>query len=195
MTTAPPRATVTDKREAILEAALDLFVSRGFHGTAVPEVAERAGVGAGTIYRYFASKEVLVNELYRHWKGEMSKRMLDRFPLDAPAREQFHALWSRMVRFVEENPKAFWFLEVHHHADYLDPQSNILEYRMTQFGVAFIEAAQRRGQLKAVAPMLLIGLVLGAFTGVVRKASETRQPLTAKDWRDAEQCTWEAIRI
>lgn len=194
MTTAP-RSTGTDKREAILDAALDLFVSRGFHGTAVPEVAERAGVGAGTIYRYFASKEVLVNELYRHWKGEMSKLVLDRFPLDVAAREQFHALWSRMVRFVEENPKAFWFLEVHHHADYLDAQSQVLEHRMTQFGVAFIDAAQRRGQLKPVAPMLLIGLVLGAFTGVVRKASETRQPLTAKDWRDAEQCTWEAIRI
>ena len=46
-----------DKREAVLGAALELFVERGFHGTTVPEIAERAGVGAGTIYRHFASKE------------------------------------------------------------------------------------------------------------------------------------------
>src|SRR5689334_15289154 len=57
-----------DKREAILAAALELFVERGFYGTAVPEIAERAGVGAGTIYRYFESKETLVNELYREQK-------------------------------------------------------------------------------------------------------------------------------
>src|SRR5690606_27876447 len=58
------RAIVTDKREAILHAALELFVERGFWGTAVPEIAEKAGVGAGTIYRYFESKEALVNALY-----------------------------------------------------------------------------------------------------------------------------------
>src|SRR5262245_20911865 len=46
-----------DKEEAILNAALELFVERGFHGTTVPSVAERAGVAPGTIYHYFASKE------------------------------------------------------------------------------------------------------------------------------------------
>jgi AcrR family transcriptional regulator len=49
------REPVSDKREAIMAAALDLFVERGFYGTAVPEIAEKAGVGAGTIYRYFES--------------------------------------------------------------------------------------------------------------------------------------------
>src|ERR1035437_2808422 len=44
---------VDDKREAILGAALELFAERGFHGTAVPQIADKAGVGAGTIYRYF----------------------------------------------------------------------------------------------------------------------------------------------
>lgn len=184
-----------DKREAILIAALDMFVSRGFHGTTVPEIADRAGVGAGTIYRYFASKDMLVNELYRHWKTQMSRVVLDRFPVDTPAREQFRAFWTRLVEFFVQNTKAFWFLEVHHHADYLDERSHALEQRMTDFGIAFIQAAQQRRELKAVSPLLLIGIVLGAFTGVVRKASETGIPLDADAWRDAEQCAWEAVRI
>jgi len=191
-----PRGSLSpDKREAILEASLDLFVSRGFHGTTVPEVAERAGVGAGTIYRYFASKETLVNELYRDWKGQMARIMLDRFPIDAPAREQFHTFWGRLVQFFVDHTKAFWFLEIHHHADYLDERSRALEQRMTDFGIAFIQGAQQRHQLKPISPLLLIGIVLGAFTGVVRKASETGIPLDADAWNDAEQCTWEAIRI
>ena len=184
-----------DKREAILEAALELFVSRGYHGTTVPEIADRAGVGAGTIYRYFASKDVLVNELYRFWKEAMSRVVLDRFPLDAPAREQFHAFWTRLVRFFDDHSKAFWFLEIHHHADYLDDRSHTLEQRMTDFGVAFIQAAQQRKELKPVSPLILIGVVLGAFAGVIRKCSELHIPLDAEAWRDAEQCAWEAIRI
>ena len=184
-----------DKREVIMDAALELFVSRGFHGTTVPEIADRGGVGAGTIYRYFASKEVLGNELYRHWKTEMSKVVLDRFPIDRPAREQFHAFWNRLVRFYVDHPRAFWFLEIHHHADYLDDRSHTLEQRMTDFGIAFIQSAQKRGELKPVQPLLLIGIVLGAFTGVVRKAAETNLPIDDADWRDSEQCAWEAIRI
>lgn len=84
-----PRAADPEKRQSILKAALELFVQRGFHGTAVPDIARGAGVGAGTIYRYFSNKEALVNELYRHWKTELSGRLLDNFPMAAPPREQF----------------------------------------------------------------------------------------------------------
>lgn len=83
---ATPASTRGDKREAILAAALGLFVERGFHGTAVPEVAARAGVGAGTIYRYFASKEALVNALYQREKGLLAAIMLKDFPADVGAR-------------------------------------------------------------------------------------------------------------
>src|SRR5215831_2739828 len=88
-----------DKREAILTAALELFVERGFYGTAVPEIAERAGVGAGTIYRYFESKEALVNAIYREQKLLFGQVALDDFPSAAPTREQFRVLWMRMAKF------------------------------------------------------------------------------------------------
>ncbi|MEQ9367019.1 MAG: helix-turn-helix domain-containing protein, partial [Leptospirales bacterium] len=56
------------KAQAILDASLELFAEKGYDGTAVPLIAEKAGVGAGTIYRYFESKEVLVNILYNKWR-------------------------------------------------------------------------------------------------------------------------------
>src|SRR5215470_6361933 len=114
------RPSPSDKREAILTAALELFVERGFFGTAVPEIADRAGVGAGTIYRYFESKEALVNAIYRQEKLHFAHVVLDDFPPAAPTREQLRLLWTRMARFATEHPSSFIFLELHHHAPYLD---------------------------------------------------------------------------
>src|SRR5690349_13387667 len=93
------RALVSDKREAIMHAALELFVERGFFGTVVPDIAERAAVGAGTIYRYFVSKEALVNALYRQEKLRLAAQVIEDFPATQTAREQFRTLWMRMVDF------------------------------------------------------------------------------------------------
>jgi AcrR family transcriptional regulator len=46
-------------REALLEVARDVFVSRGYHGTRVDDIVEAAGVSHGAFYRYFKNKDEL----------------------------------------------------------------------------------------------------------------------------------------
>lgn len=184
----------SDKREAIMTAALELFVERGFFGTAVPEIADRAGVGAGTIYRYFESKEALVNAIYREQKLLFAHVVLDDFPATAPTRDQFRLMWMRMAQFAIEHTSSFVFLELHHHARYLDAESRAVEQRMTQLIEHVIVTAQSRKELKATSPRLLMGMVLGAFIGVIRCCVEIDQSLDQADWKMAEQCMWEAIR-
>jgi len=188
------KRVVTDKREAILDAALDLFVERGFFGTAVPEIADRAGVGAGTIYRYFDSKEALVNAIYRQQKTQWGHLVLADFPVAAPTREQFRLLWMRMATWATANPKAFIFMELHHHQRYLDDESRALEERMLGLFTAVVVSAQARGELKAGPPRLLMGIVMGAFVGVIRSCVEIDQSLDTADWKLAEQMLWEALR-
>ncbi len=48
-----------------MKASLTLFTDRGFDATTIPMIAAQADVGTGTIYRYFDSKETLVNVLYQ----------------------------------------------------------------------------------------------------------------------------------
>lgn len=182
------------KREAILEAALELFVERGFHGTSVPSVADKAGVGAGTIYRYFANKEALVNEMFRRHKGALTAHVLDDFPFGIPAREQHRTFWSRMAEFARTQQRAFAFLELHSHRDYLDAESLEVERSIVDFGVRFFREAQRRGEVKNVEPLVLIGLVFGGFVGLIRMAWEAKLELTDRTLEQAEQCCWEAIR-
>jgi AcrR family transcriptional regulator len=54
-----------ERREAIIEAALEEFVARGFAATRLDDVAQRAGVAKGTIYLHFKDKEALFQELIR----------------------------------------------------------------------------------------------------------------------------------
>src|SRR5258708_36783938 len=54
-----------DRRQAIIEAALDEFIARGFAATRLDDVAQRAGVAKGTIYLHFRDKEALFQELIR----------------------------------------------------------------------------------------------------------------------------------
>ena len=52
--------------QELLDAALDLFVERGFAATRSEDVAARAGVSKGTLYLYYPSKEELLREVIRH---------------------------------------------------------------------------------------------------------------------------------
>ncbi len=191
-----PRATTaSDKRDVILTAALELFVERGFHGTAVPLVAERAGVGAGTIYRYFESKEALVNALYQKWKGEIATRVYSDFPLTASAREQFAAIWRRLAEFALGHPEAFAFLELHHHGSYIDAESRAVEARLHEFAAGFIRRAQVDQQVKPMDPMLMLALVNGAFIGVLRASREGRLSWSLETFLAAEPSCWDLVRL
>jgi len=86
-TTTPSNPSDAPKRERrkearpgeLLDAALDLFVEKGFAATKVDEVAARAGVSKGTLFLYFSSKEELFKEVVRQnisghfaeWDGEL----------------------------------------------------------------------------------------------------------------------------
>jgi AcrR family transcriptional regulator len=156
--------------------------------------APPAGVGAGTIYRYFESKEALVNALYREQKLRFGQVALDDFPVTAPTREQFRVLWTRMARFAIAHPSSLVFLELHHHARYLDAASREVEQRMAGLFTQVVSSAQARGELKPGDPRVLMGLVMGGFIGVIRGCVDDDRPLGEADWKLAEQCMWEAIR-
>lgn len=182
-----------DKRQAILDAALDLFNERGFHATNVPQIAERAGVAVGTIYHHFPSKEAIVNELYRILKTGLSRVMMEKFPFEAPMREQFHEYWRRLTDYVRHNPKAFFFIEVHHHAPYLDEESRQIHIPMM---AAFEEAcrtAREQGILKDISMEIIIALIMGTLTALVKTSSEEGVAIPPEHFEKTEECLWAAL--
>ena len=62
---AAPLLSKPNAKERILEAALEVFSHKGFHPATMDEISDKAGVGKGTLYRYFETKEKLFAELVR----------------------------------------------------------------------------------------------------------------------------------
>jgi AcrR family transcriptional regulator len=176
-----------------MEAALDSLVERGFYGTAMPLIAEKAGVAAGTIYHYFESKEALVNALYRSWKTVVAQRVFMKFPQDAPVREQFRAMWHEMIAFAMDQPRAFVFIELHNHASYLDDESRAVDRNLKDFARSVIQMAQAQGLLKPLDATVLMELVFGAFVGMMRAHWEARIQLSEEVIAAAEQACWDAV--
>ena len=52
-------------RDRLVRSALDLFTTIGYHESTTPQIAARAGVAEGTIYRHFKSKEKLLNSIHQ----------------------------------------------------------------------------------------------------------------------------------
>jgi AcrR family transcriptional regulator len=183
-----------DKKECILQAALELFAEKGFHGTAVPEIAERAGVAAGTIYRYFASKEAMVNAVYQRHKAQLLASVLDEFPYGSDARAQIHHFISRVLLFARRHPQAFQFLELHHHAPYLDDRSHEVEANVIAMADGFVEQNERAKVLRKAPRGVLAAVVWGAVVGLVRATWEKRADLDTKSEVALEAALWDAIR-
>ena len=77
-----------NRRERIIEAALDLFAAKGFDRTSTKEIARAAGVAEGLIFHHFDNKESLLAALFethRSYFGDL--RALSSAPPDLPAEE------------------------------------------------------------------------------------------------------------
>ncbi len=81
------RAVITDKREAILRAAIKVFAGKGYFNSKVADIAGEAGIADGTVYLYFKSKEEILHSIF------------DR------AMEEFIAEGKREIAEIEEADK------------------------------------------------------------------------------------------
>jgi AcrR family transcriptional regulator len=66
------KARKQNKRSLIIEAAARVFANRGYNGTIIADIATEAGIGKGTIYEYFLSKEDLFFAVFQ-WFVQMTE--------------------------------------------------------------------------------------------------------------------------
>jgi AcrR family transcriptional regulator len=107
-----------DKRAEIVRAALELIAEHGFHGAPISMIAERSGVAAGTIYRYFENKDALIIDLYREIDAKIYVAIMDGYAAEKPVRECFQHIITVLLHYFIEHPSDFSYLEQFHNSPY-----------------------------------------------------------------------------
>ena len=191
-------ATVRAKRERrkdarpgeLLDAALELFVEKGFAATRAEEVAKRAGVSKGTLFLYFSSKEELFKAVVReNLSGQFTEwnAMFDCFPGTTPEMLKFcmHSWWERIgstkasgiTKLMMSEAGNFPELAEFYKAEVIRP-GNLLIQRLIQRGIdrgEFRPIDAKKAVYVVMAPMLFLALWKHSF-GSLDDASEQLEP-------------------
>ena len=97
------------KRQRIIQAAGKLFAQRQFHKVCLDEVASEAGVGKGTVYTYFSSKDDLYLSLLEHALGQLVDLLEQRVDADPhrPADRSLSLIVRELVDYAAGHPYLF----------------------------------------------------------------------------------------
>lgn len=185
------------KRQDIMEAALVLFSERGYDGTTIPMIAEKAQVGAGTIYRYFENKERLLNELFQSCLQKFSSKIKENFPYSSTdLREQFHYIFQKMIEFTKRDIYSVAFIESHSCGHYLDEESKKMFEEFLSFLRQFLDQGREQGTIVNKFPTdTLIAIVYGAYVQLSKLIRNGVLQETEELLIGVEECCWNAIRI
>jgi AcrR family transcriptional regulator len=93
------------KRARLLAAARGVFARKGFAATTTAEIATRAGVGAGTLFLYFASKEDLLVDLFRAEMDRVIERAFATLPRRAALLTELLHVYGAMIEHHERDPE------------------------------------------------------------------------------------------
>ena len=93
------------RRQRVLVSALDLARDGGYDAVQMRDVATRAGVALGTIYRYFPSKDALLAAAMVEWMEDLERRVSQRGPQGATTAARVYDVLRRAVATMERQPK------------------------------------------------------------------------------------------
>jgi AcrR family transcriptional regulator len=157
-------------REKILRSALDLFAEKGFDQVLIDEVAARAGVGKGSVYRQFSSKEELYTVAVIEGYADLGNRI-------AAALETANSMPEAVTMIVSQIVSYFWdrldFFELLRNPAKLPPEYEN-QYRRERQKLArivseVIAQGAKGGLIRDdLDPHLLVESLLGMIRGIQR---------------------------
>ncbi|MCY7336789.1 MAG: TetR/AcrR family transcriptional regulator [Chamaesiphon sp.] len=156
--------TELSTHDKILIAAQTLFARHGYDGTTTKELAEKAGIAEGTLFRHFTNKKAILVEVATQGWMELLTDLLTELSGMANYEAISHVMYKRMLRLGNNyDMMRVCFMEVQFHPDLRDRiQSEVIE-KMTDVAEAFFQTAMERGVYRRMNPRVIAQVFLGMF--------------------------------
>lgn len=158
MPAGPARSSGEQRREAILQAARQLFSENGYEHSSMAEIAARVGVVEGTVYKYFDSKRELLLSVLTHWYEGMFGDYADDLNGIHGARARLQFLIWRHLRTLRDNPDfcRLTFNEFRVEKDYHGSPLQNLNRRYTELLVQVLREGMQGGEIRDDLPVNLL---------------------------------------
>ncbi len=100
------------KRDAILEAMMDIVVERGFHDAPISLIAQRSGASPGIIYHYFTSKEEIIGAIYERTSALKHEAFLVDFDATGVPDQVFCQTFVNVYHFYRQHQREMRFFNL-----------------------------------------------------------------------------------
>jgi AcrR family transcriptional regulator len=163
-----------DRREAILQAAAELFAERGFHATTTSEVARRAGVAEGTIFHHFQTKEGILLYLFERIMEDYARGLRSILQGASSGLEALEGMIAFHFRFGRERSEELRVVMRDFPQNLMGGDSPYGEKvrghisRILELTKECIQMGRRDGTLDAERPMDTAFLIRGLLVGLSR---------------------------
>jgi AcrR family transcriptional regulator len=162
---------MSDKRTQLLEASIDLFADEGFWNTPTSRIAKHAGVATGTLFNYFESKDVLIDEVYVQLKQEWANHVMQGIPLDGTIKEQIEHIWFRHIDWGLRFPRRYALKQQLTLSDLVSDEVQQRQQEELEFGFEMIKQGLRDGLFVAISAEYFGLLMVANLEAAVRYAS------------------------
>ncbi|HYU08696.1 MAG TPA: TetR/AcrR family transcriptional regulator [Gemmatimonadales bacterium] len=184
-------------RQRLIRAALELFTTKGYHDTTTAQIAKKAGIAEGTIYRHFASKQQLVNELYRaaqRWAAKVVQET-SRGPEAGTARAQLTAVAHGLLDGAVRDTAIVKLGLLEPLDALLDEESRRTEREFRTAIERIVAEGKAQGTVRAGAVEIWAGVWLAAISHALKK-------IVAGEWKPGDagvrlviDAGWKAISV
>ncbi len=184
----------SDKRQAIMQAAMELIAEQGFHGTPTSQIANKAGTGVGTIYRYFKDKDELIEAVHESIHAVYVNAFAEFLDPQLPIRENYLRIFSGLTRLFIENPYEIKFMEQYYNSPYGIAKKRSEEIECDKPLFAFFEQGKKQQVIKDLPFEILMGLSFGPVLFLVRDHLNGFVDLNEETVATFVEASWEAVK-
>jgi TetR/AcrR family fatty acid metabolism transcriptional regulator len=163
------RTKTPEQAEKILNVAVRLFATHRFHEARMEDISAAAGVGKGTLYRYFKDKEELYLALLERSSAQIEALMRAAVEQGTDPRSKLECLVATIIKYFDDNPHVFDLIQ---HAEALQRPTRRFPWKARAVSIelttAIVLEGQKTGVFRVEDPELSVLMFLGGLRAVFR---------------------------
>ena len=184
----------TDKVSAIYNATIELMTTKGFQATSMANIIKEAGVGAGTLYHHFESKEVLINQLIIKIKTELSQAIMKNFDTSASIEKNFEMMWEATWDYTFKYQQKAYFAEMFIGSTLISAKSLEEMYALFAESMSFLDDAMQKGVIESMPLEILESTIFGPIYHMLKlcRSGVVEEPMSHKN--EMFTLCWKALQ-